>query len=1234
METPEILNVTPLNAPQRELDWQDLADLDYQISEASRQRTTPHLQLLSEFRTRHRDGTDILGIWESALPLFKMPSCRQFPDLIHLCASQYEPSQRAVVNHEGEVVFYTTPQAIRDMVQFRTDKPMVPLSLLDLINQGQKTLTEAEILRFNQLFISKSDKILHPPIFDGYLNQLGLDLAHMVSAVLGYKSTEFIEETVLVMMLRFVPGRAPICYNYATYISDKIHEQFLHLPRERMFRYSSYIFHLILYHQYDKFSFEMKRTDAAGNPRSVVYWSSIFHISSPYTYCEFIDSFIHPAMSLLLKESPPRLTEDMKRILQLSTAYSIGDWYFYQHHTVIRMYGCELRPFKLPRFVPMRLFALEYFRQFAYVDLVHFSGRGKKAQLKVKNQLGHIVLNKREGWKEAERMLENLGLTYSFPWKPYDPNGFISKRRLKYKLASYEHHNMILITRHANQPKWQKNTLVEPLTQEELNERARRHLLKMADLECPSQVPTLPGPQTTVPASSTATQGEAAETSKQGQDKGKGKIMEETEGQQGQQEQQQDQHQTDQQDQERQQGEGQPAIQEKTTSMAPPKTDSRVDPSLLQTPLREDISRKRERETPLTEGSEKRQRLNPFGEEEMHSFETSASSIQHEQDRTALGEVSSSGQGKSRAEGIKDFFRDAKRRSEPLKIKLYNYLLNMAPSNQQRLMSAYDVHEAKLTLSHFTPTEQRPQSTADYIRTNLEVLAKDIHPMDQIELHKQTGEMVYATLADKTLVNYKLQNSLNNTASQLELERASSQAKDNRIKALEDIIIEFGHDPNDIKAIQEVLKLRDADLAAIKKRMKIPPTIHPQTDEVAQQRRDKDITNLLMTLYKELVETQQRLLETENTLEATIQKGEQGQSSKPPTEIIINLEDTPKEDVPPKQDIPPKEATETKQAEETAPATIEGSAKEPATAATPKQQAESLDMQKLRQEIQVLEAQMTELNKAKETLAKIEEKYDKSKQNVAEREREVKALRKTIAELEKQLNFDKVTAEIKQVIWTAIGQAISNQWEYIVAIYEQIGLIGKAKKELYRARNDLGSMADLAPKMIEVLNYRNSSQLIQMGIANRTETISIIKRTTTMKSLIQTLDRRVNDMQADITKFQNRFTALQDKGLPSLEESGKLLSYEKYIKRLSTFSAMQIAEASGSSTTGPLTGQALFNKLDNLFFIKNEVTHLFDKPPDFYKYTDVDETVGSILKHQLPHPDNWQDLVKLLLNQG
>ena len=130
-------------------------------------------------------------------------------------------------------------------------------------------------------------------------------------------------------------------------------------------------------------------------------------------------------------------------------------------------------------------------------------------------------------------------------------------------------------------------------------------------------------------------------------------------------------------------------------------------------------------------------------------------------------------------------------------------------------------------------------------------------------MHKQTGEMVYASLADKTLDNYRLENSLNNTAAQLELERASSQAKDNRIRSLEDIIIEIGHDPKDIKGIQEILKLRDADMAALKKNIKMPATIHPQTDEVAQQRHDKEATDLLVSLYKQLIQAQEKLGESE-----------------------------------------------------------------------------------------------------------------------------------------------------------------------------------------------------------------------------------------------------------------------------------------------------------------------------------------------------------------------------------
>jgi len=81
----------------------------------------------------------------------------------------------------------------------------------------------------------------------------------------------------------------------------------------------------------------------------------------------------------------------------------------------------------------MRLFALEYYQQFNSADLTHFYGARKKAQLKIRHQLDPFIFNKREeAWKDADTILEEkLKLKLSFLWSPYDPEHFISFRRVK-----------------------------------------------------------------------------------------------------------------------------------------------------------------------------------------------------------------------------------------------------------------------------------------------------------------------------------------------------------------------------------------------------------------------------------------------------------------------------------------------------------------------------------------------------------------------------------------------------------------------------------------------------------------------------------------------------------------------------------------------------------------------------------------------------------------------------------
>jgi len=132
-------------------------------------------------------------------------------------------------------------------------------------------------------------------------------------------------------------------------------------------------------------------------------------------------------------------------------------------------------------------------------------------------------------------------------------------------------------------------------------------------------------------------------------------------------------------------------------------------------------------------------------------------------------------------------------------------------------------------------------------------MAKDIHPMDQIELHKQTGEMVYATSTDRATLAHELKESLKNTNTQLDLERMSSTAKDNRIKTLEEIIIDLGHDPKDPKGVSALMKNKDDDIVALKNRLRLPPTEHPQTAELVQEKETEDTLDLLMQMNQRVI---------------------------------------------------------------------------------------------------------------------------------------------------------------------------------------------------------------------------------------------------------------------------------------------------------------------------------------------------------------------------------------------
>lgn len=187
-----------------------------------------------------------------------------------------------------------------------------------------------------------------------------------------------------------------------------------------------------------------------------------------------------------------------------------------------------------------------------------------------------------------------------------------------------------------------------------------------------------------------------------------------------------------------------------------------------------------------------------------------------------------------------------------------------------------------------------------------------------------------------------------------------------------------------------------------------------------------------------------------------------------------------------------------------------------------------------------------------------------------------------------------------------------------------------AQHETHKARTLLANKPEQATRLIHFLNTSTGNQLATLNIQNMAETIVRVKKVLTMRNFVQTIERKCQEMQIEVNAFRHRLANLQAKGLPNLVTSaGRLLKQEQYANRLSTFIENQITTSSNNTEVVPPTGQSLYDKLEDSFYIEHEVAHLFPVWPNYYTYNEVDETLYKLRKHQLPTEDWWQSLLQI-----
>jgi hypothetical protein len=100
------------------------------------------------------------------------------------------------------------------------------------------------------------------------------------------------------------------------------------------------------------------------------------------------------------------------------------------------------------------------------------------------------------------------------------------------------------------------------------------------------------------------------------------------------------------------------------------------------------------------------------------------------------------------------------------------------------------------------------------------------------------------------------------------MDKISSFAKDNRIKSLKELVLKIGSDPSNVKTVEEVLKRKNADIASLRKQLKLPPTEDSQAKEIAETEGEKD------EMLKLIMEQNAQLREMEAEKERLVKKKE------------------------------------------------------------------------------------------------------------------------------------------------------------------------------------------------------------------------------------------------------------------------------------------------------------------------------------------------------------------------
>lgn len=142
-------------------------------------------------------------------------------------------------------------------------------------------------------------------------------------------------------------------------------------------------------------------------------------------------------------------------ITTVNPKHQNGDWYLFENHTILRIYGFEDEPYLLPTFLTPKIYALEFIRWRFATNYEHFAKYKKSITFNLPYKTGPFIARSGTSKTITKDLLKEMKFQKG-EINNYYPHHIISEKRKQNKFYAYEHQSNPEMEKAINLESWEE----------------------------------------------------------------------------------------------------------------------------------------------------------------------------------------------------------------------------------------------------------------------------------------------------------------------------------------------------------------------------------------------------------------------------------------------------------------------------------------------------------------------------------------------------------------------------------------------------------------------------------------------------------------------------------------------------------------------------------------------------------------------------------------------------------